>query len=414
MSKNWYSIQAAVGTKESEESAADVYIFDYIGGWEITAKSFIDELKVLDADRINLHINSPGGYVFDGVAIQNVLKHHKAKVTVWIDGLAASIASVIALAGDEVKIADNAYVMIHNPISLVMGEAKDMLKEAEVLNKITDGIAGDYSRRMGITVDEAKALMEEETWYLGQEAVDAGFADSLYAGTKAAASMKGEGGRQKGEGERRFDMTRVAAKAPAEVLARFSDTDKSSEVANNKEISMGKTREKKLKAVLTPENTDENGQTPTDTDADKAADTTEDTPKNALVTCPECGAEFEAPEAPAEEPEETPVPEEETEDKGQEAEDVAAAVKAAVADERKRTAAITALGGKFGFADAATKAISDGVTVDTFRAQILAKSPDEWKASLAVKNPTVQASAEDDSEAAETVAAIKAKRNAKQ
>lgn len=196
---------------------------------------------------------------------------------------------------------------------------------------------------------------------------------------------------------------------------------------------MGKTREKKLAAVLTPENTDEHGQAPTDTDkdkaADKAADTAEDTPKNAMVTCPECGAEFEAPETPAEEPEETPeeTPEEDrgqgTEDREQKEcsaapriDDVKAAVKAALVEERKRMAAITALGAKFGFVDAAQKAVESDVTVDAFRKQILDQSPEAWKASLAVKNPSVQASADDAAgggEAAAMVDEVKARRKAK-
>ena len=107
MSKNWYSIKAAAEGK----SAAEVYIFDYIGYWDISARNFIDELKAIDADQIDLHINSPGGSVFDGVAIQNSIKHHKANVTVYIDGIAGSIASIIALSGDQIYIAENAYVI---------------------------------------------------------------------------------------------------------------------------------------------------------------------------------------------------------------------------------------------------------------------------------------------------------------
>lgn len=201
---NWFAFKAE--SQGTGGKSVDVYIFDYIGSWEISARSFIEELKGLDADQINLHINSPGGSVFDGIAIQNSLKHHKAKVTVHIDGLAASIASIIALAGDEIRIAENAYVMIHNPASIVWGDARDMLKEAELLDKIADGLAGDYSRKMGITVAEARALMDEETWYLGQEAVDAGFADATFAGNQATAQFKAD---------------RVSAKIPADAVSRF-------------------------------------------------------------------------------------------------------------------------------------------------------------------------------------------------
>ena len=117
--KNWYSVKTAAA--DDGTNCAEVYIFDYIGYWDISARSFIDELQAIDADQIDLHINSPGGAVFDGVAIQNSIKHHKANVTVYIDGIAGSIASIIALAGDQVMIADNAYVMIHNPSSIVWG-----------------------------------------------------------------------------------------------------------------------------------------------------------------------------------------------------------------------------------------------------------------------------------------------------
>nr|WP_319493468.1 head maturation protease, ClpP-related [uncultured Desulfobacter sp.] len=216
MNKKWFSITAQGQGKTTQ---ADIYIFDEIGGSGISARQFISELKNIDTVKINLHINSPGGNVFDGIAIQSALKQHSANVTVFIDGLAASIASIIALAGDEITIADNAYVMIHNPTSIVYGEAKDMAQEAELLEKVADGMAGDYSRKMDISVDAARELMDAETWYLGREAVDAGFADATFEGTRAAAS---------------FNIKRFAMRAPGEVLQRFSRAKKNTPQKRNK------------------------------------------------------------------------------------------------------------------------------------------------------------------------------------
>jgi len=352
MSKDWYTIEAKA---DGDDSSADIFIFDYIGYWDISARKFINELKDLDVDRINLHINSPGGLVFDGIAIQNSLKHHKADVTVFIDGLAASIASIIALAGDEVRIADNAYVMIHNPASIVWGEAKDMLKEAEVLNKIADGIAGDYSRKMGVTPEAARELMDEETWWLGQEAVDAGFADATFAGTAAAA---------------RFDIQRVSAKAPAAVLERFSDM--------NSPPPGGPTQPEEAPMAKDPKDTPPNVEPKTGESQSTAAKGEE--PQAA------------APEKPV---------------------DVDAAVQAALQADRQRADEITNLGDKFGFTAEAKAAVKDGKTVDDFRKEILNKSPEDWEAALNVKNPATQESEDDLSGAAEgkeAVASIKERR----
>ena len=353
MNKNWYSIKAAVDGK----NAAEVYIFDYIGYWDISARSFIDELKAIDADQIDLHINSPGGSVFDGVAIQNSIKHHKANVTVYIDGIAGSIASIIALSGDQIYIADNAYVMIHNPSSIVWGEAKDMLKEAEVLDKLADGLAGDYARQMGITTGEARALMDEETWYMGQEAVDAGYADKTFAGAKAAAS---------------FDLKRFSAKAPQSAIERFSQTPSPNG------------------GTITP---------PVSTEKIMASDVTADSAENQsdeIVT------------------EETALPNEDLilPDSDQ---SVDVKVNAAIAKERKRIAEITALGNKFGFGEDAEKFVADGKKVSDFRAHVLNKSPEDWKASLSVKNPSLQTSESDLEEANQgddAVARIKERRKA--
>ena len=363
--KNWYSIKTAAA--DDGTNCAEVYIFDYIGYWDISARSFIDELQAIDADQIDLHINSPGGAVFDGVAIQNSIKHHKANVTVYIDGIAGSIASIIALAGDQVMIADNAYVMIHNPSSIVWGEAADMIKEAEVLDKLADGLAGDYARQMDITIEEARALMDAETWYLGQEAVDAGYADSTFAGTQAAAS---------------FDLKRFSAKAPKAAIERFTQSPRGDEP--NATVDP---KEKPMARATTP----------------KADTNTEPTPDPATDTDVDPGTQTETSQVTSQVTE--PVEQ-----------DVEAAVEAALDKEAERVAGITALGNKFGFTSEAEAFIGDRKkTVAEFQAHILNKSPDDWKASLAIKNPSTQASEADldaSKEGSEAVAKIKERRKA--
>ncbi|WP_313687581.1 head maturation protease, ClpP-related, partial [Pantoea sp.] len=123
--------------KASGQSAADIYIYDEIGYWGVTAQSFAASLKALgDIDHINLHIHSPGGDVFDGIAIYNLLNAHSATKTVYIDGLAASMASVIAMVGNPIIMPENAMMMIHKPWGITGGDANDMRDYADLLDKV--------------------------------------------------------------------------------------------------------------------------------------------------------------------------------------------------------------------------------------------------------------------------------------
>lgn len=169
----WYRIEN-LGT-----APADVWLYDAIGWYGVTAQDFVGELRNINAGNIVLHLNSPGGDVFDGVAIYNTLREHPAKVEVRIEGLAASAASLIAMAGDTIKIGRNAQFMIHRAWGIEIGNAEDMLKYAAELEKIDGTIADTYFRRAGGTAAEWAAAMEAETWYTGEEAVAAGLADSL-------------------------------------------------------------------------------------------------------------------------------------------------------------------------------------------------------------------------------------------
>ncbi len=193
---SWYNIRATA-------EGAELSIHDEIGAYGVSAKDFIAELGKLPGDTaLTLRLNSPGGSVFDAVAIYNALKRHAGNVTVSIDGIAASAASYIAMAGDTVVMPENAFLMIHEPSGLVMGTAGDMRAMAEALDKIAGVLIKGYAAKSGKPADDVAALMAAETWFTAAEAVDAGFADTLAEPVKIAAS---------------FDVTRFR-NAPPEVV----------------------------------------------------------------------------------------------------------------------------------------------------------------------------------------------------
>lgn len=182
-------VRVAADPKSRE---ADLMIYgDIGGGWYdegITAESITNEIGALDVDTLNVRINSGGGLVFEGIAIYNALARHSANVVVHIDGIAASIASVIAMAGDEIRISEGSHVMIHKPWSFAMGDATAMRKEAEVLDKLEAGIIDIYAARTGKARGDLEQWVGDETWFLGQEAVDAGFADEMVPAKKKKAA----------------------------------------------------------------------------------------------------------------------------------------------------------------------------------------------------------------------------------
>lgn len=159
---------------------ATVYLYDEIGWFGIEAESFVKDLNNIKSPTIHLRVNSPGGAVFDGTTIYNAVKQHKSRVIGHVDGLAASISSVVVLACDEVRMAENSFLMIHEPWSIVMGNAEGMRQEADLLDKIRDTIAKTYMDKSGKGRDEINAMMNAETWLSAQEALDMGFADSIY------------------------------------------------------------------------------------------------------------------------------------------------------------------------------------------------------------------------------------------
>lgn len=175
-SGDWYRIENSA----EDPDATDVYVYDSIGGWfGTTADDFIRDMREISTRNINLRLNSPGGSVFEGIAIANAIRTHPANVTVYVDGLAASIASVIALAGDRLVMMPQSQMMIHDASGGCYGNAADMEYMVGLLNKQSDNIADAYASRAGGTADEWRDLMRSETWYSAKEAVAAGLADEV-------------------------------------------------------------------------------------------------------------------------------------------------------------------------------------------------------------------------------------------
>ncbi len=185
---------------ETNGKEADIYIFGDITSWEwyendVSSYTLSKELQMLDPDIevINVHINSYGGEVAEGLAIHNLLRNHKAKVRAIVDGFACSIASVIFMAGDE-RIMNNAsLLMVHNAWMWTAGNADQLRKDADDLDKITQASIEAYKSRVNISEDEIKKLLDEETWILPSEALEMGFATAIVGEattSKAAASAR--------------------------------------------------------------------------------------------------------------------------------------------------------------------------------------------------------------------------------
>lgn len=184
--QSWFTIKAAAN------DTAEISIYDEIGFWGVTAQQFAKDLKALgnNLKQINLHIHSPGGDVFDGIAIYNLLKNHPANKTVYIDGLAASMASVIAMAGDEIVMPENAMMMIHKPWGIQGGDADDMRKYADLLDKVESTLIMAYVAKTGKSETDLAEMLKEETWLTGKECVEQGFADKLADPLVAMASIQ--------------------------------------------------------------------------------------------------------------------------------------------------------------------------------------------------------------------------------
>ena len=181
---------------------------------EIGSMEFIEQLQGLgDVDSITLRINSPGGDVFEGVAIYNALLRHPAKIYVEVDALCASIASVIAMAGNTISIAETGMIMIHNPRALAAGTAEDVRKMADLLDQVSDGTMLPAYSRTRKTPDQIRAIMAAETWYTSKEAVAAGWADKISSNPSKSTQARAH-----------FDLS-AFRHAPAALCAANPETD---------------------------------------------------------------------------------------------------------------------------------------------------------------------------------------------
>lgn len=215
--KQWYEIRNA-STK-----SADIYIYEQIGadwwsGEGVTAKAFVKDLKALGSADINLHINSGGGSVFDASAIYTALKAHSGKVTSYIDGIAASAASFVALAADHVVMADNALFMIHNPFGGATGDAKAMRDMADLLDKVRDTMLAIYMSKTNLSEAELLSALDCETWYSASEAQSAGFIDEITNAALAAANFSLEPLRALGYRNIPAQLTEREMKMPDEAV----------------------------------------------------------------------------------------------------------------------------------------------------------------------------------------------------
>lgn len=185
-------IRASVLTDESAgDGVATLRLYDPIdswgGEWGVSAKEFAASLQALPADttEIRLHINSPGGEVYEGITMMNLLRQHSARVVAFVDGLAASAASFVAVAADETVMGENSQLMIHDAWGLCVGNAADMRDLGSRLDQISDNIASVYAKKAGGSVADWRTAMLAESWYSAEEAVAAGLADRVDEAGKA-------------------------------------------------------------------------------------------------------------------------------------------------------------------------------------------------------------------------------------
>ena len=177
-----------------------ISIYDSIGeNWEgtgVTAKRISAVLRSIGAKDVVVNINSPGGDFFEGVAIYNLLREYQGKVTVRVLGVAASAASVIAMAGDEILMGEGSFLMIHNAWAVAVGNRHDMRDTAQVLEPFDAAMAALYAQQTGMTIKDAQTLMDRETWIGADQAVADGFASGLIPSSAIAHSAKASAARK--------------------------------------------------------------------------------------------------------------------------------------------------------------------------------------------------------------------------
>jgi ATP-dependent protease ClpP protease subunit len=228
--REWYRIE----NKKNDVARVDIYEDIGYDPWfdeGIGAKQFVKDLREIKASRIELHINSRGGFAFDGVTMYNALRDHSAFVAVTVDALAASAASIIAMAGDHVTMNRASELMLHGASGFCVGNAQDMEKTRDMLDHLSTDIAAVYADRAGGTVADWREIMDAETWYSAQEAVDAGLADEV-------VELKGKDAE---EAKNRFDLRIFAfagrEQAPAPKLRAANNGLPRDNVPANEEVA---------------------------------------------------------------------------------------------------------------------------------------------------------------------------------
>jgi len=192
MNESFYKFRAEAG---DNPTSAELLIFAAIGDWEemgeMSARQFAGDLAKLPSSvkRLDIHINSPGGSLAEAQGIYSRLADHRSQKIVYIDGLAASAASIVAMVGHKIYIRENANIMIHNPSGIALGDAEEMRKMAAALDSVTESMINTYARKTKLERDEIRSLLAAETWFSPQEAVNKGFADEVRGVVKAAASL---------------------------------------------------------------------------------------------------------------------------------------------------------------------------------------------------------------------------------
>ena len=220
----------------ADKNEADVFIYGEITkyAWEDegehSATTFKNELdQVGEVDTINLYINSPGGSVFEGITIHNMLKRHEARVIVHVDALAASIASVIAMAADEIRMPSNSMLMIHNPWTFAIGNSADLRKEADDLERIGKSSMQSYLDKAQDKLDEKtlQELLDEETWLSADQAYSYGLCDVVEESNNMAASISGEYLQRYKNVPKQLASNNVMSKEELELRQKISDEAKS-------------------------------------------------------------------------------------------------------------------------------------------------------------------------------------------
>lgn len=210
--RQFYSMQS----KQTDKGVvAELRIYDEIGFWGVTAKDFVEQLHGIAADAVELTVavNSPGGDLFDAWAIYNALRRYAGKVTTRVDGVAASAASLVVMAGDTVVMPENAMLMIHNMWTIVGGTADDLRKTAEMMDKAREGVVAAYRNKCGLEDAEIIRMLDEETWMTALEAQALGFADVIEEPVRLAASSRTE------------ELLARFKKVPADLLAQIEVRD---------------------------------------------------------------------------------------------------------------------------------------------------------------------------------------------